>query len=301
MSAVRIIPILLVLGALALFTLQNISPALPLVILGSTTQALPLAAWIGGAIAAGAFTTLLISGLTPQSRPAMRRAAAPKRPAGDRFAANSFRTPWNPGQPSASGSAKAQGQDEWESGQARKEEWDDWEDDQEPARGSAAPQAEIRDRADEDWAEWDGYEEGTPRRERFRWSDRRDSVGRDSAGRTDPVRTDFEAKQEPVTRQQTGSIYSFSYNKPEPVDSDIDSGSRDSSFRDSGDRANDRADGIADSVRPGGVYDADYRVITPPYRPDPETPPVETEDDWGLEEFERDDLSSDGERRRPGP
>lgn len=57
----------------------------------------------------------------------------------------------------------------------------------------------------------------------------------------------YEVRQQPKTATQSGSVYSYSYRES----------------KDSGVGKTDR------------VYDADYRVITPPYKP-----PVEQQDDW---------------------
>lgn len=51
--------------ALVVFIAQNTFPALPLVFLGLQSQPLPLAVWLGGAIALGALTTLAIAALLP--------------------------------------------------------------------------------------------------------------------------------------------------------------------------------------------------------------------------------------------
>jgi hypothetical protein len=339
MQPIRLAIALILLGGLVLLTVQNLSPALPLVILGSTTQALPLAVWIGGAIAAGAATTLILSALSSFARPVRR--SAPKRPA---TAGTGFRTPWTPQTPgqaprqaAQSGSARAgfgfastaqaksNRRDDWDAPPS-KDEWDDWE---EPAPSTESrapqPQPEIRDRLDEDWADWDGYGEfqrnDLRRDNSYRDSSYRDSSYRDNSYRDDrsssdrgsdpieppepyiPRRIDFEAKQEPVTRIQSGSVYSHSYNRAEtPADRDADLSN--------GDR------------NPGEVYDAEYRVLTPPYRANPEPPlgtpispptstpfdlPIDTlfEDDWDFEEDSLDSLEPDEptERhdRRPNP
>ncbi|HEY9640792.1 MAG TPA: hypothetical protein V6C57_09930 [Coleofasciculaceae cyanobacterium] len=291
MSAVRLILILIVLGGLALFTLQNMSPALPLVVLGGTTLALPLAVWLGGAIAAGAITTLCISGLSSLGRPVSRRVSA-KRPAANRFG-SPFNTAGNSPRPSAGSATRIQ--DDWSTGGQTQDEWDNWEDDQQAvhssdygsayssARGS---QPEIRDRLDEDWADWEGYEgsQGETRRQ-----------ASEPMPDRPPLRTDFEVKQEPATRYQAGSIYSYSYNKPEEPQRRQPEDSYDSSSLED-----------APPRRPGGVYDADYRVITPPYRPDPEDISADAadEEDWGLDEdradktFNRDDSSGYSDRDR---
>ena len=282
MSAIRIVPVLLILGGLVLFALQNMSPALPLVILGTATQPLPLALWIGGAIASGAATTLLISALSGLGRPARR---APSRPAATQFSRNSGSASRNPfaqggnassktGSASGSTSGATQLQDDWET-RGQKEEWDDWEEPQTRSApsnfaspsaspsvspsgssndpGFRNPQPEIRDRTDDDWRNWDGYEDS-------RRDDRRDA---DPEPR--PRRTDFEVKRDPATRHQSGSIYSYGYNQPKNPD-----------FEDT--------DSRREVPERPGVYDAEYRVITPPYNP-PEVASV-PQDDWQAVEEE---------------
>ncbi|MBD2098278.1 LapA family protein [Trichocoleus sp. FACHB-591] len=63
MPVIRLLLLLLILVALAAFTLQNWVSQLPLVFLGKQTLLLPLSVWVLGAIAAGALTTLLLTGL----------------------------------------------------------------------------------------------------------------------------------------------------------------------------------------------------------------------------------------------
>ncbi|MGF1568713.1 MAG: hypothetical protein ACFCVD_11700 [Nodosilinea sp.] len=63
MATVRLVIVLLVLGAMALLALQNMTPALPLVFLGINFQPLPLAVWLLGAVGLGALTTLVLTGL----------------------------------------------------------------------------------------------------------------------------------------------------------------------------------------------------------------------------------------------
>lgn len=67
MPLIRLILLLVVLGSLTLLLVQNWSPVLPLVFLGMSTQALPLAVWILLSVAAGAFTSLLITGFFKMS------------------------------------------------------------------------------------------------------------------------------------------------------------------------------------------------------------------------------------------
>lgn len=63
MTVIRLILLVAVLGGLMLLLAQNWAPAIPLVFLGLRTQPLSLAMWMLFSSAAGAFTSLLISGL----------------------------------------------------------------------------------------------------------------------------------------------------------------------------------------------------------------------------------------------
>ncbi|MBD2112996.1 MULTISPECIES: hypothetical protein [Cyanophyceae] len=63
MATIRLIVVLLVLGAVLLLGVQNLAPALPLVFFGGTTQALPLGIWLTGAVGLGALTTLALTAL----------------------------------------------------------------------------------------------------------------------------------------------------------------------------------------------------------------------------------------------
>lgn len=81
MPVIRLFLLLVVLGGLTLLLGQNWSPVLPLVFLGAKTQALPLAIWILLSVAAGALTSLFITGLFKLgnyfTRSSSRRKAAP--------------------------------------------------------------------------------------------------------------------------------------------------------------------------------------------------------------------------------
>lgn len=72
--------LLLVIGSLVALVLQNWSPVLPLVLLGTTTIALPLAIWISVFIGAGVLTSLLLQVIN--YRPS-RAKAAPVAPQAD--------------------------------------------------------------------------------------------------------------------------------------------------------------------------------------------------------------------------
>lgn len=279
----RLILLLLIAGAIVVFTLQNLSP-IGLVFLGMRIQALPLAVWVVGALVAGGFTTLLLSGFFSLSKASVRRSA-------QRLATEKPRSPWSEATPqtgSASartartqkasdfrpaGTGNRRPADDWESN--RSDDWDDWEDatpaNQPPvsrARASAASAA-VR----------------TPINEPV--DRQRPESGRAESRRAEPAprRTDFEAPST-FTGQQSGSAYSYRRDSP-------DSG----------------------TVRKSNeVYDAEYRVLIPPFNaaaepvvPPPTSPPSPAsptppasppsgadEEDWGLD----DDLEEKPDRPR---
>jgi uncharacterized integral membrane protein len=226
MAIARMFVPLLILAGLALFALQNSSPVLPLVVFGVRTQALPLSVWMLGAIGAGAATTIAVSSLFSLSKFTAVRRSNKNRPAvgappRERVEGRPWTT-WNRNVPPARpAEAQTRIQDEWE--RPPREEWDDWDE---------QPSGQVgRDRLDDDWDNWEGYTEPQDRSR-------------------PPVRTDFEAKQEPVDQKQSGSIYSYSYNKPDQA------------------------------PRKDSVYDADYRVVVPPEANVPEL----DEEDWGFDD-----------------
>jgi uncharacterized integral membrane protein len=178
MAIARMFVPLLILAGLALFALQNSSPVLPLVVLGIRTQALPLSVWMLGAIVAGAATTIGVSTLFSLSKFTAVRRSNQNRPAASAYASprervdRSWANTWGRNSsPPRAAATQTRIQDDWENRQPR-EEWDDWDE---------QPSGQIgRDKLDDDWDNWEGYTEPQDRSR-------------------PPVRTDFEAKQEPKT------------------------------------------------------------------------------------------------------
>ncbi len=95
------------------------------------------------------------------------------------------------------------------------------------------------------------------------------SVAPNSSPENTPIRDSqtYERQQEPKTGSQSGSAYSYSYRQP-------------------------KNSGVGKTE---SIYDADYRVIIPPYQP-PTTNQVNDDDDWGF--FEDDDSEDNDERPR---
>lgn len=324
---VRVALLFWVAAALAVLVLSNLSPVV-LTILGTKTLALPLGVWVAGAIGAGAITTVILAGLFNLTRPVAAPVSArrPSPRSADRFSPNSFRPPWSAGATASGATASSAGytnartaeqrQTSQQSNQQSRAAWEDWDDQPDLADRKPTTPASIRDTEDDDWANWEGYDDRE--RQRSRRRDQEDDLDdnlndfaddRQDRGFYDEssARTDFEVKREPETRSQSGSVYSFSYRRSE----------------------DDPPQPAKPTAKPGEVYDADYRVITPPYRPDPEEvirPPDRTDrtteirdsgfdadkfadkledrrdnnnendddDDWGLD----DDLEERGDRPR---
>lgn len=258
----RIALLLLIVAALVTFALQNQTP-IALVVLGTRTLSVPLGIWVLGALGAGAFTTLLLTGFFSLSKAgAVRRAAQRLSDAGSR-------SPW--GGMGTKRGAEASGpraretvgfkaadrrseghrrstNDDWEQSDIDRETWDDWG---EPAARppQSSSRTNIRDTADDTWARWD---------------DNRPDDRRTEAPRREP-RTEFSARP-PVDRHREDDL-------PE-----------------------------RNSERKNGVYDAEYRVLVPPYgsQPAPVTPPPAPnpppqpapepdpldDDDWGLDDLD---------------
>ena len=220
MAIIRIALLLVVLGGLSLLVAQNWLPVLPLVFLGISTQALPLAVWILMSIAAGAFTSLFITGLFKlsnyfaqpklnKSRNVTRGSSAQPdeayHSAASRPASNTESTPSDAG-------------DDWDSDSTSDDDWD-FEEDADKTRNSSS-QDDIRDS------------------------------------------TNYEVKQEPKSGYRSGSVYSYNYREP-------------------------KNSGVGKTE---SVYDADYRVLTPPYR---ETDTAKKDEDWGFEDDEEDENERD--------
>lgn len=248
MSVIRIVLLLLVVGGLAIVTLSNLSPSLPLVFLGIQTPALPLAVWVGGAIAAGVATSFclqLLNYLQRGSEPRRVRVAAYESPPSRASWREAFPTPEPPEPepqtrytppPPSSTTPPGRAVSDWEQKNSQ-----DWDFDTESTRTVAnAP----------------GFDP---------------NYARDT---NEAEQTNYEVKQESKSASQTGSVYSYSYRD-----------------------ANESGTGKTEAV-----YDANYRVITPPYKMPVE--PEENDDeeeDWGFEfdeeeEFDDDDPSQRGRR-----
>ena len=249
---VQLIACLLVVAALVMLVLQNLSPVLSLVVLGNTVGALPFSVWLVGAIAIGMLSTLLTYQLVPQKRP--------YRPIGKRLNApvpepvNQFvDAPGDSSKRSSSGDPPSQFQsptdrqnpydNDWESFKAP-EQWDDWGQQRgaspRPSAGDA-PRDSVRDpigntvRDIESGWDDDNYDTST------RYVARQD---------TEPNIgwSEYTDQSAPPPNQPTSRVYDqgWLYNND----------------------ANDEPPSMAQPEEPSPedeVYDANYRVIIPPY------------------------------------
>lgn len=201
MSITQLISLLILVGGLAIFTLQNLSPSLPLFFLGNQLPTLPLSLWILMAIAAGILTYLIIDYLfqidhrtvQPLSRAKTTSETTVKRPLDPVNQSSWVGTP-EPEEPSSESVYRAYSSvnpSEPEPPRSSYPLEDDWEVEVKPFNPT-----------------WDGED-----------------------GRETP-------EKQPQTGSELDSSYSYSY------------GDRDSS-----------STGVG---KVETVYDADYRIITPP-------------------------------------
>ncbi len=203
MALLRLILLVAIMGGLALLLAQNWSPILPLVFLGVQTKSLPLAMWILFSTAAGAATSLVISGLFQLSS----YLAVPQR--------------------STSPASKSRRTTTTSDRSTREKSTESYSSYTSPP--PSATQTSSQSNPDDDWdtsddQDWD-FEEKP-----------------DSTRSQNPEVTDsksYERRQEPKDSFRAGSSYSYSYREP-------------------------KNSGVGKTE---SIYDADYRVIIPPYQP----------------------------------
>lgn len=237
--AVRIVLLLIALGGLTVFALQN-SVSLKLVFLGIKTQALPLGFWILAAVVFGILTALVVAWLlhTISSWGNARLLSRIRQLEAENASyQNQNRTTTSTYQNYSYAAASS-------------------------SSTSASNTSSTDLNSDREWEEEDDDEESSY-----------DSSA--SSERSDVSDRNYEAKQEPTTTYRSGSVYSYGYKNP----SNSSAGKTES------------------------VYDAEYRVITPPYRPldteepenipeSPSTKPQnnDDDDDWGFDDDDEWDL-----------
>lgn len=238
--------------------LQNWSPVLPLVFLGLQTQALPLAVWILLSIAAGAVTSLFITSLfkvanlfSRLSSNKSKKVAASPRPRPPRTSTQRsepiYTSPTSrPSPPSVSIPSDAA--DDWGSNSSSNDDWGFEENTEKTRNDNFVDDVNSR-----------SYEVGSEPKDNVRDA-RSYEVGSEPQDNVNS--RSYEVSSEPKSSDaaggslgdhRTGSVYSYSYRE-----------------------SSNSGVGKTESV-----YDADYRVITPPRR-QPDT--VDDDDDWGFDD-----------------
>lgn len=238
---VQLITFLLVVAALVILVLQNLTPVLSLVVLGQPTVTLPLSLWLLVAIATGALCTIIIYQLVPKKRayrPIGKRLSDPipgPEPT-NRFVDSPNESPSDRVQSPANDKTTGPNpyDSDWENFRAP-EQWDDWE--QQRSHGVRdMPRPSARDSIGETvrdiesgWGEDDYAESG-------RYAPRQDAgpdIGWD-VGETPRPRTYEEGWLYGNDAQQEPPLPTDEPEEPKPEEGE-------------------------------DVYDANYRVIIPPY------------------------------------
>jgi uncharacterized integral membrane protein len=252
----RFIILLLLLGIGIVFFLQN-QQLVTLVFFGNVaTVTLPIAVWVLSFIGLGAITSFCWQVLSSLGRPSssQRYSARQSRPYSSPPPPPPPRTSeipsdYTPPQDfvrSTPQTPPAYTQPTNVNPKDDKEEWDDWQDEQ-PKR---EPVRDFIREFPRDSIESDTEDEPIDNSER--------TIPEDNA-------KVFETQQPPKTSTRTGSVYSYVYREPK--------------------ERQDREPSVEDKkpeikeTKSDRVYDADYRVIRPPYQPPPEQPRREVEDD----------------------
>lgn len=278
MSVANLVIFLIAVAGLALLVAQNLSPSVSLVFLGTQSPAFPLSFWIVIAISVGVILSLLVWGLfqlsgsgtaVPRSSPP-RSPKPPVRPttgftpeptpsyySAGQNPSNTTKTSTgysSPPPPSSTTSTT----DDWET-EVRpiRQSWDeeDWGLDEEESVNSTPSQTA--------WKEQEGssdFDDSEPTSEAF---EERSSNDLDSEYSR---RDHYEVEQKPKQQSWSGSVYSYGYRQGEDT-------------------------GVGKSE---SVYDADYRIITPP-PPATEIQDEEEQENWELQESE-DDLKEPSSR-----
>jgi uncharacterized integral membrane protein len=288
MAAIRFFLLLVLLGSLTVLLVQNWTPVLPLVFLGGQTQALPLSIWILFSVAAGAITAIFIAGCfqisnyfaqpraKKQRRPAAKTSARSateekstyKSPETSRTSSYSYTAP----PPRQTQTSVTDDSDGWET--PANDDWDFAEDTNVTSQDT--DRREYSDRAVAD---------------RTRYDDRRDDweyipqdtepqpqvTVKDNTEKDDAKYQPNYDDSEPPSRDRSASVYSFSAREP-------------------------KNSGVG---RTESVYDAEYRVLTPPYKhqnqppPPPSSRPQNNDDDWGFIDDEDWNVDNLDESPRP--
>ncbi len=208
--------------AIVIFIQQNLSPVFPLTFLGMKTVAFPLSLWILFALVAGFLTAQVVVMLLQFSL-----AASPRSQASDRSREARANRAVDDGKIPDSPSVQARSKgDEYSS--SNQEKTPTYTDSFRRGAKAAVDFGTVRDWQDDsrNWVD-DEVEQN--------WVDD-DSQNSVDEPKFTPLKTDYEVPKSPTSEYRSGTIYSYSYRKPENT-----------------------GVGISESVN-----DAEYRVIIPP-------------------------------------
>jgi uncharacterized integral membrane protein len=219
--------------AIVIFIQQNLSPVLPLTFLGMKTVAFPLSLWILFALAAGVLTAQLVVMLLQISLAASQRSSVRDRPRDPR-ANRSVDDRQTPDAPYAQARSKSD-----ESPYSNPEKNTNYTDSFTNPSKAAKDFGTVRDWQDDsrNWVDDDEVEQNWVD-DKENWVDEPIEPGTKSSKNppVTPQKTDYEVPKSPTSEYRSGTIYSYSYRKPENT-----------------------GVGITESVN-----DAEYRVIIPP-------------------------------------
>ncbi|HEY9836653.1 MAG TPA: hypothetical protein V6D27_07120 [Vampirovibrionales bacterium] len=199
--------LLVVLGGLTIFALQNTSPSLSLVFLGMRSIALPLSVWILAAIALGVVTAIAIATLFGLYRHWDTRNPRPRRPQRPLEPMTPPSPRGNPSQPPLSRNNTTVIQDDVPSRFSRTGE-----------RGDRIPVPNPRELEEENWIDEDEDFMDEPNVQSFQKS-------RDSEG------YNYEVVREPVAESWVGSSYSYSYDQKRESSGDTSNSPYDADYR----------------------------------------------------------------------
>ncbi|OCR01380.1 hypothetical protein BCD67_23285 [Oscillatoriales cyanobacterium USR001] len=294
MSVARVILFLVIIGALTIFVVQNALPPLSLVFLGMRSLTLPLSVWILLSLAMGFLTSFLISGLLAFSN---YLAVKEWENSSDRKPSNSFpdgfkssyAPPRKPDLDMSSQSSENSGSYQPKTEYGTPSAYNVQTFQQDVSTTPYSDNVEVRSMSDrssnssvnvgvsnpnvdieDDWVN----DSDRLRNQNDDWEDEEELPLGNQTIRENPP--NYESPQEPKSQSWFGSVYSFGYREPKNT-------------------------GVGQTE---SIYDANFRVITPPYTPPP--PPQnfdlgkpknhninnEDEEDWGLD----DDDDLDGDR-----
>lgn len=292
----------LIVSGLVVLAVQNLSPALPLVFLGVQSIPLPLGVWLSGAIALGALTTLAIATLAninflPSQRPQRRRWTVRSEPSSRAADRNQRQREWfgrspqeaprrDPPQepqrdarahPSVSGQRYSQAPsrtvavEDWQAWEKRvsPSQWEDWS--QASSNEPIDENLSRRQRQDRQKAEATIHDLGKG------WDDSAQETVYVAPGGSNVEDTlddiedgweDWDSDDNPLADTAYAQRYEGSerrsrqdriYAPPDDTDDDY------ADWENTG--LDNTPDTAPDNNDDEGVYDADYRVIVPPYRP----------------------------------